>query len=364
MRPPRRRPPWWPEDQPWPPRGRGPRFGPPAFVWRLGCLVVAVIGFATVGLSALAWMVGRSGRFGPPVDRPGGPAPLVFLLLVAIAVAIAYRALRRSVSPLTGLIAAAGRVEAGDYSARVEEQGSPELRSVARAFNAMTDTLSENERRRRSFLADVTHELRTPLAVIRGQAEAIVDGVYPGDAEHLAPIIEAARALEVLTEDLRTLALSEAGALALSREHVDLAALAHDAVAAFEARAGAAGVTLSAAAEGDVPPADVDPVRVRGVLGNLLANALRHTPAGGTVRVAVRRAGDRVELTVTDTGAGIPADLLPHVFDRFVKGPGATGTGLGLAIARDVVAAHGGTIGIESEPGAGTTVRVELPAAP
>ena len=100
------------------------------------------------------------------------------------------------------------------------------------------------------------------------------------------------------------------------------------------------------------------------VLGNLLANALRHTPAGGTVRVAVRRAGDRVELTVTDTGAGIPADLLPHVFDRFVKGPGATGTGLGLAIARDVVAAHGGTIGIESEPGAGTTVRVELPAAP
>jgi two-component system sensor histidine kinase BaeS len=232
---------------------------------------------------------------------------------------------------------------------------------VARAFNAMTATLHENERRRRSFLADVTHELRTPLAVIRGQAEAIADGVYPGDAEHLAPIIEAARALEVLTEDLRTLALSEAGALALAREHVDLAGLAEDAVAAFQARAEAAGVTLTAEADPDVPAADVDPVRIRGVLGNLLANALRHTPAGGTVQVVVGRAGDRIELRVSDTGEGIPADLLPRVLDRFVKGPGSAGSGLGLAIARDVVTAHGGTIDIESRPGAGTIVKLALP---
>lgn len=359
MRPPRRRPPWWPEDQPWPPRGR-PRFGPPRFVWRLGCLLLVLFVAVPIALSTIFSLEGP-GRFGRGGIHPA--VPVVLLFLVVVVVAFALRGVRRVVSPLSGLISAAGRVEAGDYSARVQEQGSPELRSVARAFNAMTATLSENERRRRSFLADVTHELRTPLAVIRGQAEAIADGVYPGDAEHLAPIIEAARALEVLTEDLRTLALSEAGALALAREHVDLAALAHDAVSAFQARAEAAGVTLSAGADEDLPPADADPVRIQGVVGNLLANALRHTPAGGAVRVAVGRAGDRVELTVSDTGEGIPAELVPHVFDRFVRGAGSTGTGLGLAIARDVVTAHGGTIDIDSRPGAGTTVRLALPAA-
>lgn len=359
---PRRRPPWWPEDQPWPPRGRRPRFGPPAFVWRLGCLLAVVVAVAALALSALVSLIGNV-----PVGPGGGggihPPQLLFILLIALGIAYAVRTVRRVVTPLTGLIAAAGRVEAGDYTAQVAVRGSPELRSVARAFNAMTATLRENEQRRRSFLADVTHELRTPLAVIRGQAEAIADGVYPGDADHLAPIIEAARALEVLTEDLRTLALTEAGALALAREHVDMAALAHDTVAAFRARAEAAGVTLTAQSAEDVPPADADPARIRAVLGNLLANALRHTPAGGTVRLAVTRSGDRVELSVVDTGQGIPADLLPHVFDRFVKGPGSTGSGLGLAIARDVVTAHGGTIEIASEPGAGTTVRLALPAA-
>jgi two-component system sensor histidine kinase BaeS len=359
---PRRRPPWWPEDQPWPPRGRGPRLGPPFFIWRLGCLLAVVVAVAALALSALISLIGNA-----PLGRGGGGGihgpQLLVILLVAIGIGFAVRSVRRVVTPLSGLIAAAGRVEAGDYTAQVAVAGSRELRSVARAFNAMTATLRENEQRRRSFLADVTHELRTPLAVIRGQAEAIADGVYPGDAEHLAPIIEAARTLEVLTEDLRTLALSEAGALALAREHVDLSALAHDAVAGFRARAEAAGVTLGAVAAEDVPPADADPARIRAVLGNLLANALRHTPAGGTIEVAVRRAGERVEVAVTDTGQGISAELLPHVFDRFVKGPGSTGSGLGLAIARDVVTAHGGTIEIESRPGAGTTVRLALPAA-
>jgi two-component system sensor histidine kinase BaeS len=153
------------------------------------------------------------------------------------------------------------------------------------------------------------------------------------------------------------------GALALAREHVDLAGLAEDVVAAFQPRAESAGVTLIADVEEDLPAADVDPVRIRGVLGNLLANALRHTPAGGTVRVALSRSGDRIGLRVSDTGEGIDADLLPRVFDRFVKGPGSAGSGLGLAIARDVVTAHGGTIGVESRPGAGTIVDVALPAA-
>lgn len=358
-RPPRRRPPWWPEDQPWPPRGRGPRHGP-RLVWRFGCLLALVVGFAAISLAALADAV-RIGRGGGPGFHPG--PPLFLLLLLAAAIFIGVRSVRRVMTPLSGLVTAAGRVEAGDYSAQVREVGSPELRSVARAFNAMTARLREDEARRRSFLADVTHELRTPLAVIRGQAEAIADGVYPGDAEHLAPIIDAARALEVLTEDLRTLALSESGALALAREHVDMAALADHAVAAFRAQAEAAGVTLTAEAGDDVPPADADPARISAVLGNLLANALRHTPSGGSIRVAVRGSAGGVELSVSDTGTGIPPDLLPHVFDRFVRGPGSTGSGLGLAIALDVVRAHGGTISIESPPGAGTNVRLGLPAA-
>src|SRR5205807_494042 len=170
-------------------------------------------------------------------------------------------------------------------------------------------------------------------------------------------------ALEVLVEDLRTLALSDAGSLTLAREPVEPAALAHDAVAAFRTQAEAAGVTLAADVDPAVPPVDADPARLRGVIGNLVANALRHTPGGGSVTIGARDRAGRVALTVTDTGEGIPPDLLPRVLDRFVRGPGSRGSGLGLAIARDVVAAHGGTIEIESQPGTGTTVRLLLPAA-
>jgi two-component system, OmpR family, sensor histidine kinase BaeS len=359
---PRRRPPWWPEGQPWPPRGPRSRSGPPPFVWRIGCLLVAVVAAAAAAVTLAVWLAASA----LGVVQTAGAVhltSLVLLLLLAAAVAAIVRGVGRLVWPLGELVRAAGRIEAGDYSVRVREHGPPELRSVARAFNAMTARLRANEERRRTFLADVTHELRTPLAVIRGQAEAIADGVYPGDADHLAPIIDGARALEVLTEDLRTLALSEAGSLVLTREPLDLAALAHDAVAAFQAQAEAAGVALAVEAGPDVPTADLDPARMRSVIGNLVSNALRHTPPGGAVKVGVRPSGGGVEMTVADTGEGIPGELLPHVFERFVRAPGSRGSGLGLAIARDVVAAHGGTIDIESRQGSGTTVRVYLPAA-
>jgi len=334
--------------------------GPPAFVWRIGCLLAVVASLTAAAVTVAALLL--AGALG--LVRAAGPVHvgvLVGLLLVALVVAGALRLLGRLVSPLGGLVRAARRIEAGDYSVRVPERGTPELSSVARAFNAMSARLEANEQRRRTFLADVTHELRTPLAVIRGQAEAIADGVYPGDADHLAPILDAARTLEVLTEDLRTLALADAGSLVLAREPVDPAALVHDAVAGFRARAETAGVALEAEAEPDLAPAELDPSRIRSVIGNLVANALSHTPVGGTVRVRVRSSGERIEVAVTDDGEGIPNDLLPHVFERFVRGPGSRGSGLGLAIARDVVTAHGGTIGIESREGAGTTVRVELP---
>jgi two-component system sensor histidine kinase BaeS len=228
----------------------------------------------------------------------------------------------------------------------------------------MSARLKAADEQRRGFLAEVVHELRTPLAVIQAQAEAIADGLYPADAEHLAPIVDATRSLEVLVEDLRALALTDTGSLVLNREPVDPAELVRDTVATFAARAEAAGVGLVDKVAEELPPADIDPVRMRAALGNLVANGIRYTPRGGSVTVSAERAGDRIALSVTDTGGGISPDVLPRVFDRFVRGPGSTGSGLGLAIAHEIVAAHGGQIEVVSSTPSGTTVRMTLPRFP
>jgi signal transduction histidine kinase len=209
-------------------------------------------------------------------------------------------------------------------------------------------------------MADVTHELRTPLSVIRGQAEAIADGVYPADTAHLAPILDATQTLDRLVEDLRTLVLTDAGNLVLNKEPTDLGQLVQDTVASFRSQAESAGVSLTAEYPDNLPPVEVDPARIRQVISNLLSNAIRHTPSGGSVKVAVNLASDQVTLTVTDTGEGIPPDLLPHVFERFVKGPNSKGSGLGLAIAHDIMVAHGGALRIRGEPDGGTTAVVEF----
>ncbi len=265
--------------------------------------------------------------------------------------------------PMDNLIQAARRIEKGDYSATVPEYGPPEMRSVARAFNAMSARLKLTDEQRRSFLADVAHELRTPLSVIRGQAEGIADGLYAADAEHIEPILDATRGLEVLVEDLRTLVLTDAGSLVLNREPVDPTALVHDVLASFKAQSEAAEVNLAGDLDYGIPMVDVDPARMRSAIANVISNAIRHTPPGGSVRVGVQSAEDQVVIAVTDTGEGIPAKLLPRVFERFVKAPTSTGSGLGLAIVHDIVTAHGGKIEIESTQGIGTAVRITLQAA-
>ncbi|HLQ05695.1 MAG TPA: HAMP domain-containing sensor histidine kinase, partial [Verrucomicrobiae bacterium] len=277
---------------------------------------------------------------------------VVFLLLVFGA----GRGMRRFTRPMDDLIDAAGRIERGDYSATIPESGPRELRSVARAFNSMSARLKSSDEQRRSFLADVVHELRTPLSVIRGQAEGIADGVYAADAEHIAPIVDATRSLELLVEDLRALALTDTGSLVLNREPIDPAELVDETVASFAAQADEAGVKLNASAPSGLPVVDVDPTRMRSAIGNVIANALRHTPSGGSVSVSAAVAGtDRVVISVADTGDGIAPELLPHVFERFVRGAESKGSGLGLAIAHDITVAHGGTIDVESTLGAGTT---------
>jgi signal transduction histidine kinase len=196
--------------------------------------------------------------------------------------------------------------------------------------------------------------------VIRGQAEAIADGVYPADAAHLAPILDATQTLDRLVDDLRTLVLTDAGNLVLNKESTDLGQLVQDTAESFRPQAESAGVSLTAEVADKLPAADVDPARIRQVIGNLLSNAIRHTPSGGSVKVAVNSASDLVTLTVTDTGEGIAPELLPHVFDRFVKGPNSKGSGLGLAIAHDIVESHGGTLTVTSAPGQGTTATLNL----
>src|SRR5690348_11503093 len=212
-------------------------------------------------------------------------------------------------------------------------------------------------------MADVTHELRTPLSVIRGQAEAITDGVYPADASHLAPILDATETLDRLVEDLRTLVLTDAGNLILHKEPTDIGALVKDMIESFRSQAESKGVSLTTGSADKLPMIEVDPDRIRQVIGNLLSNAIRHTPAGGSVTVDVSSTGDRVTISVADTGEGIPPDLLPHVFERFVKGASSTGSGLGLAIAHDIITAHGGSVAAQSEPLRGSRFTVMLESA-
>jgi signal transduction histidine kinase len=326
-----------------------------AGLWVLG-LVVTLAAIATVSVWLVANVLG--------INQASTGLRVISLALLVVAffgLAGGGRMFRRFARPVEELVEGASQIEAGDFTVRVRERGPREVRTVARAFNAMAEQLQATDDRRRAFLADVTHELRTPLSIVRGRAEGIMDGVYPGDKEHVAPMLEAARTLERLIEDLRTLALADAGGLTLRREEVDLPLLVHETLATFEAPAGEGGIQLVAEIAGDLPVISADPGRLQSVLSNVISNAIRHTPPGGSVRVIMSRSGDAIEVAVSDTGEGIAPEVLPHVFDRFVKTPGSPGSGLGLAIARDLVVAHGGQIEATSPPSAGTTIRFELP---
>jgi len=359
----RGQPPWWPEGQPWPPAGGPPwrRMGR-RFLWRIAgfmaaaFLIIAVM--LTIGVVLTGTAVGV-------IEAPHGVRFLAIAALVLLVLVIIRggRRFQRMAVNLGEFVDAAGRIEAGDYGVQVAERGPRELRTLARAFNAMSTRLATADRNRRAFVADLTHELRTPLAIIRGQAEGIADGVYPGDQAHVTPILDAAASLDSLVDALATMTLADVGSLTLKREAVDVPVLVTSSLAAFQSAADAAGVRLVADLEPDLPAIDADPARIRGVLGNLLSNAIRYTPSGGTVTASARRSGESVVFGVRDTGQGIPDELRPRIFERFVKGPGSPGSGLGLAIAKDVVSAHGGTIEAISDPSKGTEIRFTLPVA-
>ena len=352
------RPPWWPEGEPWPPQGpEGWRLLRRRFIGRAVLFAILALtilaGLAALLVWALATLFGTGG--GTVL------AALVVLLALLLVGRAVVRGIRGSAEPIADLMAAASRVETGDYGARVREEGPRDLRRLARAFNEMSARLEHDEAQRRQLLADVSHELRTPLSVIQGTVEGILDGLYPADRAHLEPILEETQLLERLVEDLRTLSLSETGSLRLHREPVDLGELLAESVAAFRAKADAASVALSSSVDDDLPLLELDQSRFRQVIGNLLDNAVRLTPSGGSVKIRAAAAKDGVTIDVTDTGPGIAADVLPRIFDRFYRSGERGGSGLGLPIARSLVEAHGGSIAATSEPGQGTTITIHLP---
>jgi len=296
------------------------------------------------------------------------PVVIISFFTGGLTLIIGLFLMRRVVTPLAEVIAAAHSVAAGDLTTRVQVSGPGDLRGLIESFNHMADALQRSDRERRALLADVAHELRTPLTVIRGRLEGIVDGIYPADEAHVAPALEEAYVLERLVEDLRQLTLAEARQLPFERRPIDLGEIAAKAAEIFSAEAAETNIALRVNTSPDLPPVLADPQRMDQVIGNLLSNALRFTPPGGQVALDVDRTGAGVRLAVTDTGEGIAAEDLPHVFDRFYRGEksrarASGGAGLGLAIARAWVQAMGGEIGVESTPGYGSCFWLTLPLA-
>jgi len=270
-------------------------------------------------------------------------------------------------APLSNLADAARSIGKRDLSQRVELRGSQEIRGVAQAFNEMASELEKAEMLRQNLLADVAHELRTPLTVIQGNLQAILDDVYELDKSEIAQLYDQTRHLSRLVDDLRELAQAEAKQLPLDRVSVDLAELALEVVAIYEPIAETSGIELQTRISEGLPSIRGDHARLMQCLQNLINNAIRHTPEGGSVTLDLQGDADFIELKVKDTGTGIDPEHLPHVFDRFYRADAARtretgGTGLGLAITRAIIVNHGGEISAESDGlDKGSIFTVKLP---
>ncbi len=350
----RERPDWWPEEEPWPPPRRSDRRR--SFLRKIGCFFGVVFLLMTVaGILGAIFEGGR--RHG---NDGGFNWGFFVVILIAAGVFFAWRTVHRTAAPIADVMSAADRVADGDYSVRVESRANGEVGRLVESFNAMTTRLQTNEEQRRNLFADVAHELRTPLSVIRGNTEGMLDGVYPRDDTRLETILGATEVMSRLLDDLRTLSQTDTGALRLHKESTDVVELLQEIRYGFAPRAAEAGVDFSLVTE-PLPNLTIDPVRVRQVLENLLDNALRHTPRGGTIRMEARTEGQAALFRVADTGAGIAPEALPHIFDRFWKSADSGGSGLGLAIARGLIETHGGQIRADSVVGRGTVVSFTLP---
>ncbi|MEV0282507.1 ATP-binding protein [Kribbella sp. NPDC050820] len=286
--------------------------------------------------------------------------------VLLIAALVMLFAGRRLVRPIVALTGAAQRMRNGDHAARVPVTGKDEVARLGHAFNAMAESIQRHDFQRKAMVSDVAHELRTPLANIKGYLVASEDGVVPLDSELVTSLLEETGLLEHLVADLQDLALADAGMLRLHKAPRDLTELAQQVVSAHRPAAESAGISLTADVPGSAP-ASVDSARIRQALGNLVSNAIRFTPSGGHVVVGVRRVDDGYHLTVTDSGTGIADEHLPHLFDRFYRAEQSRsrttgGSGLGLAITKHLAEAHDGRITVTSRVGSGSTFTIRIPA--
>ena len=290
---------------------------------------------------------------------------LVFTGIVGSLVGIIIsRSLTR---PLDSLKEAADSIQQKDFSIRIEETGTQEIRSVSRSFNDMATRLEKAEELRRNLLTDVAHELRNPLHIIKGNIEAMLDGVFPRDDSELERILSQTELLTTLVTDLHELAQAEADQLSLDRQPVEIAKFLDKIVTDNRPNAMEKEIDLKLALMGKLPALNIDPARMQQVINNLLSNALRYTPEHGSIIVSAEEIEKELIIQVKDTGSGIEPENLPYIFDRFYRTDKARtrakgGTGLGLAITKALVEAHDGTICADSEgSGKGTEFTLKLP---
>jgi signal transduction histidine kinase len=287
-------------------------------------------------------------------------------LAVGLAVVLGLMLARQVTSPLRALTVAAEAMTAGDLAQRVKVRTRDEVGELGRAFNTMAGALQRNEALRRQMTADIAHELRTPLSVIRGNLEAMLDRIYPLDAEHVIPVYEEVLLLERLVTDLRLLSLAEAGELSLKMESVNVGELVEGVLESARITAQEKGFSLEAEVPADLPLIRGDVHRLRQVLNNLLGNALHHTSPDGRITLNVGVVDSEMHLSVADSGPGISSEDLPHIFERFYRGDRSRtresgGSGLGLAIVRRLVEAHGGRVWAANKEGGGAIFTLALP---
>jgi len=292
---------------------------------------------------------------------------LLYAALVGLALALVIGIVlaRALTHPIRDLTAAIRSMAAGDLKQQVAIRSRDELGELAAAFNQMGTDLDRLQSTRRRMTADIAHDLRNPLTVIGGYIESMHEGVLDPTPERLETVQAEVKHLERLVEDLRTISQAEAGELSLNREAVAPVRLLERMLQSYRPLAEKASIALTIETQADLPEIHVDPDRMAQVLGNLITNSFRYTPARGKIILAARRDANSVVLSVQDTGQGIAPEALPFVFDRFYRADSsrsrADESGLGLAIARSIVEAHGGRIMAESSPGTGTTIRIALP---